>query len=310
MRRLARHRSGAALIEFSLGAPFILVAGLWGTEEANYALVNMKIGQLAVHLADNGSRIGDVSTLENRRIYESDINDLLFGAQLQAGTGIDLYQHGRVILSSLTNTDDYQHIQWQRCRGAKRVSSSYGTEGDSMPSGMGPASAKVTAEPDEAVIFVELVYTYQPLISDKFVGRPEIRSIASFAVRDDRDLTQIYQRDPNDPDPIQRCSAFSGPVQINSDGSFGTVSSSTSSSTTTSTSTTSGGGSTTSTGGSTGGATTSSTGGTSTSTSTTTGGSTTTTGGSTTTTTTTTGGGGGGSGGRGGGRGGGSGGRP
>ena len=47
LRRLGRSRSGVAMTEFALGAPFLLTAGLWGTDMANYALVNMKIGQLA-----------------------------------------------------------------------------------------------------------------------------------------------------------------------------------------------------------------------------------------------------------------------
>lgn len=335
LSRLWRHRSGAAMTEFALGAPFILMAGLWGTEEANFALVNMKVGQLAVHIADNASRIGDTSTLEDRKIYESDINDLIYGAQIQAGAGLNLYANGRVIISSLANidpsggTDEYQHIQWQRCRGAMPVSSSYGTTGQSMPSGMGPAAAKVIASPGEAVIFVELVYTYQPLISERFVGRPAIRSIASFIVRDDRDLTQIYQRDPADPDPIQSCGTYTGAIALNPDGSFSTVpsnpwssSTSTTSGSTSSTTTTTSGGATTSTttGGATsststtstsssgGGTSTSTTtgGGTSSSTSTTSGGgasSTSTSGGGSSTTTTTSGGGGGGGGGRGGGRG-------
>lgn len=334
LSRLRRHRSGVAMTEFALGAPFILMAGLWGTEEANFALVNMKVGQLAVHIADNASRIGDTSTLEDRKIYESDINDLIYGAQIQAGAGLNLYANGRVIISSLANidpsggTDEYQHIQWQRCRGAMPVSSSYGTTGQSMPSGMGPAAAKVIASPGEAVIFVELVYTYQPLISERFVGRPAIRSIASFIVRDDRDLTQIYQRDPADPDPVQGCGTYSGAIALNPDGSFSTVpsnpwssSTSTTSGGTSTTTTTTTGGATTSTGGATsstsggatsggatsttttGGATSSTTSGGATSTTTTSGGGTSSTTTSTTSSTTTTSGGGGGSGGRGGGRG-------
>ncbi|NCU11664.1 MAG: hypothetical protein GXC70_05810, partial [Sphingomonadaceae bacterium] len=76
LARLLRDRSGVAMTEFALGAPFLLMAGLWGTETANFALVNMKVGQLAVHVADNASRVGDTSTLQNRRVYESDILDV------------------------------------------------------------------------------------------------------------------------------------------------------------------------------------------------------------------------------------------
>lgn len=215
--------SGTALTEFALGAPFLLMAGLWGTETANFALVNMKIGQLATHVADNASRIGDTSTVTDRKIYESDINDLIYGAQIQGGPAIALYDHGRVIISSLESGGpdseaDEQYIHWQRCRGAKTVTSSYGDEGDVMPNGMGPPDQQVMAMEDDGLIFVEINYTYQPLISASFLGSPEIRSFASFAIRDDRDLSDIFQRDPARPDPVQRCTIYKGNVQIATNG--------------------------------------------------------------------------------------------
>ena len=222
LRALLRNRSGVAMVEFALGAPFLLTAGLWGTEVANYALVNMKINQLAEHIADNASRVGDTSTLQNRQIYESDINEVIYGAQIQGGSKINLYDHGRVIVSSLEVTaNDRQYIHWQRCRGVKPVTSTYGTEGTSLGTiGMGPAGNEVLAQQDDAVIFVEISYTYQPLVSAKFLGSLDIQSIASFTVRDKRDLTQIYQRDPGAPDPVQRCSVYNGNAKVGTDGSF------------------------------------------------------------------------------------------
>ena len=219
-RSLLSCRSGVAMIEFALGAPFLLMAGLWGTETANLALVNMKIGQLAVHIADNASRIGDTSTLQDRMIYESDINDLIYGAQIQAG-GIGLYDNGRVTLSSVeVNENGAQFIHWQRCRGAKRTHSNYGEEGDLLPAGIGPKRSEVIAEAGNAVIFVEISYTYQPLISDRFIPNREITSIAAFVVRDDRDLSQIYQRDAARPDPVQACRTHSGNVALGTSGAF------------------------------------------------------------------------------------------
>ncbi|MCC6925566.1 hypothetical protein [Novosphingobium sp.] len=267
LRSLANSRSGVAMTEFALGAPFLLMAGLWGAEEANFALTTMKINQLAIHIADNASRIGDTSTLQDRKIYESDINEVIYGAQLQGGVGIDLYAFGRVFISSVQvdPAAGNQYIDWQRCRGAKPVGSSYGDANDNLgTAGIGPTGEEVLAMPDDAVIFVEINYTYQPLISHRFLGRPDIRSIASFTVRDDRDLTQIYQRDPASPDPVQSCSSYAGRMVVGSDGSISdggsssgsssTTTSSGSSSTTTSSggssSTTSSGGSSTSTGGS------------------------------------------------------------
>lgn len=220
LRRLRRNRSGVAMTEFALGAPFILMAGLWGAETANYALVNMKLGQLATHIADNASRIGDTSTLQNRKIYESDINDVIVGAQLQGGA-LDLYDNGRVIISSLeVNDAGEQYIHWQRCRGVKNLPSSYGDQGDVVPDGMGPEGEEVIAQEDDAVIFVEIFYTYQPLVSERFMGSLHMRSIATFNVRDSRDLSQIYQRDPASPDPVQGCAVYRGNVTLSKSGAM------------------------------------------------------------------------------------------
>jgi hypothetical protein len=265
LRSVLRNRSGVAMTEFALGAPFLLGAGLWGVEMANFALTNMKVGQLAVHIADNASRVGDTSTLQNRKIYESDINDVIIGAQIQAGS-LGLYDYGRVIISSLeVNDEGEQYIHWQRCRGAKNVPSHYGDGGDVLGDGMGPDGVEVLAQEGEAVIFVEVQYTYQPMIWGQVFKSREMASIASFTVRDSRDLSQIYQRDPADPDPVQGCTAFTGSVSIDTGGTVASSASSTSTSTSggssTTTSSTSSGGSTT-TGSSTGGwSSTSSSGG-------------------------------------------------
>ncbi|WP_296676012.1 pilus assembly protein TadE [Novosphingobium sp.] len=207
------------MTEFALGAPVLMLAGLYGVEQANFVLVNMKINQLATHLADNASRIGDTSQLKNRKIYESDINDVIIGAQLQAGKSIDVYNHGRIFISSLEfdSATNKQYIHWQRCRGAKAVTSGYGNEGDKI-SGMGPKSGEVTADPGDAVIFVEVRYTYQPLIAGSIISNKDIKAIAAFNVRDSRDLTQIYQRNAAKPDPVQDCKVYNGEVKISSSG--------------------------------------------------------------------------------------------
>jgi hypothetical protein len=220
LRRLGASISGVAAVEFAIALPFLLGAGLMGLEVANRAIVQMQVSQLAVLIADNASRIGDTSTLNQRKIYESDINDLLRGAAIQGGSRIELYDHGRVILSSLEvvpDTEDQQYIHWQRCLGSKNHLSSYGLEGDGLDSdmpGMGPPGQEVWAFPDEAVIFVEIAYDYQSLVGETFGFSDEVHATASFTVRDDRDLTQIYQRDAGDPDPVASCNAFEGEAAL------------------------------------------------------------------------------------------------
>lgn len=209
LHRMRRATSGVAMVEFAVSLPLLLTAGLAGVETANFAIVNMRVSQLAAHIADNASRIGDTSTLENRRIYESDINDIFNGAEIQAG-GLDFFANGRAVVSSLEVDEDSgnQYIHWQRCKGGHAFASAYGVEGDGLDGsldGMGPPGQQVQSIPGEAVIFVELSYSYTPLITHYFTIARVIRSEASFLVRDSRDLSQIYQRDEASPDPIASC---------------------------------------------------------------------------------------------------------
>lgn len=217
LRRLRRDNRAVAMTEMALALPVLLTAGLYGLESANLALTHMKISQAAMMAADNASRIGDDTMLINRRITESDVTDLLIGADLQAGEKLDIYKFGRVILSSLeTDPDDpsgtQQWIHWQRCMGEMRVDSSFGEEGDGKnnPSfaGMGPPGQEVMAMPGDAVMFVEIIYEYQPIVTDAFISNRIIRSHASFTVRDDRDLSQVYQSDPTAPIAAATCDRY------------------------------------------------------------------------------------------------------
>lgn len=216
LSRLRKCRSGVAMTEFALASPLLMTAGLWGTEVGWLALTHLRISQTAMQIADNASRIGDTSTLEYQKIYESDIDDVFRGSDREAGTAIDLFHHGRVIISSLEvvpGSQNAQYIHWQRCLGEKQWASSYGNEGDGLTGptmqGMGPKGDQVSAYDDQdAVIFVEIAYDYQPLFSKWFVGNTNINVFGAFNVRDKRDLTQIYQRDPNNPDPVATCDKY------------------------------------------------------------------------------------------------------
>lgn len=214
--RLRRATSGLAATEFALAAPLLMTAGLWGAETANQAIVQMRVSQTAVLIADNASRIGENSLLGETKIYESDIDDLLYGAYIQGGDNFGLYEHGRVILSSLEvvpGTSGDQYIHWQRCAGKKVYQSTYGNAGDgiggSFP-GMGPKGKEIIAFGDEAVMFVEVSYEYQPMISSSFTVTREMKATAAFNVRQNRDLTQIYQKDPGKPAPMATCDKYQG----------------------------------------------------------------------------------------------------
>ena len=215
LRRMLRDSSAVAMTEFALATPLVLTLGLWGLETANLAITHMRVSQAAMHLADNASRIGETSSLTRRKIYEDDINDFFLGSNYQAGEAIDLYEFGRVIISSLQveeGTDMQQYIAWQRCKGRGQFQSDYGVQdtgkGDPSFQGMGPVGEEVFALKGEAVMFVEISYEYQPIVTDAFLTSREIKASAAFTVRADRDLSQIYQRDADNPDDIARCDVY------------------------------------------------------------------------------------------------------
>ncbi|WP_435417542.1 TadE/TadG family type IV pilus assembly protein [Parerythrobacter aurantius] len=216
IRRLRPSQSGVAMTEFALAAPLLMLAGLYGAETAWLTITHMRVNQVTQEIADDASRIGEISALETRKIYESDVNDLLYGAHLETDS-LNFFANGRVIISSLEvvpdSDPDRQYIHWQRCKGRLNWASNYGNEGDGLTgtsfTGMGPTGDKVTALEDDAVMFVEVAYNYQPLFGSMFVSNRLITSYAAFNVRDTRDLAQIYQRNVSNPDPVSGCTTFS-----------------------------------------------------------------------------------------------------
>lgn len=203
---MLRDRSAIAFTEFAYALPIFLTLGLTGAEITNYVTTKMRASQVALHAADHASRMGSGSLLAAKTISESQINDVLTGAGLQAGN-MALYTHGRVIISSLEpvanpNPSRRYRIAWQRCRGAATQTSSYGVAGQTNMTGMGPAGRQVTAPEGGATMFVEVHYTYQPLISARFLPNVQMSLIASMMVRDRRDLTRIYNAESA---PVSAC---------------------------------------------------------------------------------------------------------
>jgi Flp pilus assembly protein TadG len=210
---LARDRRGLALMEFALGLPLVLAMGLYGVEMANLAMANLRISQIALNLADNASRVGLLQSNNSTQLREIDMNDALTAARLQ-GASWDLTTRGRIIVSSLEESNGSQIIHWQRCLGTQKGTdfvSHYGTttptdgtdtstanDGTVVTGGMGPTGDKVTAPPGSGVMFVEINYEYRPVVSDFWLpgGVNRLHYIASFVVRDRRIFTQIYNPQP------------------------------------------------------------------------------------------------------------------
>lgn len=199
--RLLRNRSGIAMTEFAIILPVLMVLTSSGLEIANFLLVKRRVSDVAVQVSDNASRLGLQSALATKQIREVDINDVFLGAQLHGGN-IDIENNGRIILSSLeVNADGGQWIHWQRCYGKLAKLSTYGNEGDGSAGkafpGMGPAGRRIQASPGTAVMFVEIAFKYKPLIGFTPYNFGTLHDFASFNVRDNRDLTKVYNPLPS-----------------------------------------------------------------------------------------------------------------
>ncbi len=183
--RLRREETGFAMVEFAFVAPIFLTLVLTGLELSNLALAHLRVSQMAMTVADNAGRV-------TSGIDEANIHETFAGAQTIAD-GLDFAANGRIVLSSLENNGETdskkgQVISWQRCWGDADVDPAYGTEGKgkddaTLKDGMGTGANKITAAADTAVMFVEVTYAYQPLVSTAFFTPPTIRYESAFNVR-------------------------------------------------------------------------------------------------------------------------------
>jgi hypothetical protein len=181
LRRLHRDERGIQLVEFAMAIPVLLTLGLGGIEVANYSIASIRCSQIAMSVADNAGRVRD-------SIDEADIHETMIGAK-QMGEGVKFVENARIILSSLepNAAKTGQYIRWQRCVGKKVVQSLYGVEGkgenDASLQGMGPAATAIKASAGTAVMFVEVVYDYQPIVSNRLLGTRTMRYESAFNVR-------------------------------------------------------------------------------------------------------------------------------
>ena len=191
----ARDRRGVALMEFALALPVVLPIGLYAVEISNFGIQQLRLSQATLTLSDNISRVGVDTNMATQQLREVDVNEVIDGLRRQT-ENLQLTTNGRVTISSLETKAGAQWIHWQRCVGLKRgpeYASSSGREGDGGTSGstfrgMGDPAQPVTAPEGAAVIFVEINYDYQPLISPYFLGGRKLRQTASYIVRDNREL--------------------------------------------------------------------------------------------------------------------------
>ena len=215
LKTLLTCESGVIIVEFAYVLPLFVILSFTGIEVSGLAIANMRVSQIAMTVADNMSRVAESVPLTAPQLREVDINDTLLGARIQGSTSLPLFENGRVIVSSLQqNASGRQTIKWQRCKGLLNVTSAYGVEGATQPNapatngfqGMGTGTSRVQAEANSAIIFVEVSYTYKPLVASSLIGTKTIKKEAAFYVRDDRDLSQNYN--PNPASSVSTCNLY------------------------------------------------------------------------------------------------------
>lgn len=219
MKRLRNENSGMAMIEFAMSLPFFMTLSIGGVEVANFAQTIMQVNQIALHAADNGSRMGASSGLAAKQISEIDINDVFTGARHEGrgivlegfypwtdpGTGkIVARGNARIFLSSIEpvanpNPTNQYKMAWQRCSGpGVHYVQKYGKPSTvTAAAGVGPTGRQTIAPPNGASMFAEVHYHYRPMLFSDFseMAERDLMAIASMVVRDPRDFTQIYNTD-------------------------------------------------------------------------------------------------------------------
>ncbi|MEQ1539080.1 MAG: pilus assembly protein [Sphingorhabdus sp.] len=208
--------SGLAMVEFAVSLPFFLGLAIAGLETANYAATNMRINQIAVHIADNAARMGDDVLAGGQQVSEIDINDVFTGARHEGNAlvfdGFHPYTdpgnnqvvsrgNARIFLSSIEpvanpNPTNKYKIGWQRCSGpGTHYRPVYGSPAaTSNVDGVGPTGRQTIAPPFGATMFAEIHYHFEPIIDlgySKLTSR-DIVATAAMVVRDSRDYSAVF----------------------------------------------------------------------------------------------------------------------
>ncbi|MEC3949811.1 TadE/TadG family type IV pilus assembly protein [Sphingobium sp. HWE2-09] len=178
-------QSGVSAVEFALGLPVLIALTMGGAEAANMAYTSQQLGDIATMTADSVGRVKEF-------INNGTVTDILT-AMKTISDRIDLRNRGRIIVSSIQPTTDNsgnvtdQKLRWQRCAGALVKSSAYSsTEGATLGADgiVISSTRKIAASKDNEMIFVEIYYTYKPLISSAFLGTPQLSAVAAMSVRE------------------------------------------------------------------------------------------------------------------------------
>jgi len=152
------HDRGNVVIEFALALPVLLMMLLASAELGRFVLLNQKIDRVAITMSDLVARA--------ETINEDDLDDI-FSAATHVAEPFDLSGRGRVVISSVVNTDgNGATIAWQRSGGGSFIQASeVGAEGENAD-----LPGDFAVREGETAIVSEVFFDFEPFLSELIVA--------------------------------------------------------------------------------------------------------------------------------------------
>lgn len=160
-RRQLRSDHANVAVEFALALPVLLLMFLASAELGRFVLLHQKVDRVAVTISDLVARAETIS--------ESELDDI-FNAATQVAEPFDLSGRGRVVVSSIINSDGSgETIAWQRAGGGSFSAAS----GIGIQGGAATLPADFDVREGETAIISEVFFDFEPFLSSLIVA-PQI----------------------------------------------------------------------------------------------------------------------------------------
>lgn len=173
-RAYVRNEHGAALVEFAMAVPVLLLFFMGGIDLTRYILVNQKLEKATAAVADIVAQASSIQT--------SNLNDLM--------TGIDdmmkpytFASNARVIVTSVVRTAASPApltVRWQYCGGGtlSGVTSRIGAVG-----GNATIPSQITLALNDDIIVAEIFYNYTPIFGKHVIRTGQLYKVAYYKPR-------------------------------------------------------------------------------------------------------------------------------
>ena len=162
--RFFSSKSGAAMVEFALALPILILLSLGGFEVTRHILIQQKISKTVSSMSDLVARSKSISTTELDQMFQA-VPHLMEPYNKSS----DLV----VIISSVANYGSGPVVTWQqKGGGTKTTASNIGMTGGSasLPAGF-------TLANNENTIVAEIFYDYKPAVASNIVGASTIYKV-------------------------------------------------------------------------------------------------------------------------------------